>query len=352
MKATKNILVVDLGGIGDLILSIPFLRGIKKSFPDCSVSVLCAKRAGDLLLSQPYIDKIYPTDMSPMNLLHTSFQMRKNRFDLAVNLMPETSLYAATKMCILFFLINAREWAGRNTEGRGFFYTIKILENKMQEENEVVLYGRLLRAIGGNNYDETLEFRIPQGLKLEAKKLLKNEAKNEHIPLSKPLIAVNPGSDWTSKRWPIERYGELLQRLHLKYPLAQFIILGTQKEINLASYLKNSVGKNIYILSGKTNLSMLPALLQHTDLLITNDSGPSHIARAIGIPVVTLVGPGLPGYAKVRGRSESIVLQHPVACYPCLKRVCDDLRCWKSISVDEVFEKVTMLLQRRAFVFE
>lgn len=338
----KNILVIDFGGIGDLVLSIPFLRGIKSSFTSTDVSVLCADRPGRILKDQPFIDKLYLSRMKFFSLYRRCIKLRKMRFDIAINLMPETSLIAAIKMYLLFFLINARLWVGRDTEGRGFFYHIKVSEEKMQMENEVLLYERILKAIGGMIFSNRLEFHISEECREKASQILTRERKypEDH------LVLINPGSDWPSKRWPIERYGELLNRLKKIFPSIEFGIIGTKEEIKLANFLKEEVGEKVFTLSGKIHLEIFPALLEKADILITNDSGPSHIARAIGIPVVILAGPSYPAYFTIKGDADSSVIYHPVSCAPCLKVSCNKMDCWKAISIEEVFEATSKILKR------
>ena len=346
MKVAENILVIDLGGIGDLVLSIPFLRGLKTSFPSSKVSLLCPDRTGGILKDQPYIDTLYRSPIEALGIMQMALKLRRMRFDLSVNLMPKASLSAGIKIYILFHLINAKLWAGRNTEGRGFFYDIKIEEEKMQMQNEVLILGRLLRAIGGNTFEETLEYHISEEQFVKAENLLREET----ISSLNPLVAVNPGSDWSSRRWPIHRYADLLKRLKLRFSSIGFLVIGTGKEIMLAEQLRKEVGESVYILSGKTSSETIPAILKYSDILITNDSGPSHVARAIGIPAVTLTGPGHPAYSKVKGKSEHVVIRHGVSCSPCVKKVCNDMRCWESINVEEVFEEVSSLIRRKVRV--
>lgn len=345
MEGVKKILVIDFGGIGDLVLSIPFLRGLKASFPSSNVSILCAERAGRILKDQPYINNLLLSPIELFSLIKISLSLRKRRFDIAINLMPETSFPSAIKMYLLFLLINARLWVGRDTEGRGFFYNIKISEEKMQVENEILLYGRILRAIDGMEYDERLEFNISEENRKLASRFLLQERR---FPES-PLVLINPGSDRLSRRWPIEQYGELLNRLKETFPSIEFGIIGTKEELELAEFLKEKGGEKVFVLSGKTPLEMLPAILEKAALLVTNDSGPSHIARAIGIPTVILVGPGEPAYFKVKGRAESVVIYHPVPCAPCLKDLCDEMDCWKAISVEEVFDETSKILKRMTY---
>ena len=343
MQRPNKIIVVDFGGVGDLVLAIPFLRGLRAAFPSSEVSVLCAERTGAILKEQPYSDKLFLAPITLIALLKTGLQLRKKRFDMAINLMPETSYLSAIKMYLLLLLINARQWVGRNTEGRGFFYHIKIPEQKMQMENEIAFYGKIFRAISNEDFDDQLEFHISQGRRKRAGELL-NKERNF---LNDPLVLLNPGSDWPAKRWFIERYAEVVKRLHDLFPNVEFGIIGTKEERELASVIKEAVEENVFILSGKTPLTVLPAVLEQASLVITNDSGHAHIARAVNTPVVILAGPGFPAFFSVQGRNVTRVIYHPVSCAPCLKISCDSMDCWKAISVEEVVAAASELLRRR-----
>ena len=343
MKRPKKIIVVDFGGVGDLVLAIPFLRGLKSAFPSSGISVLCAERTGAILKDQPYSDKLFLVPITFIGLLKIGLRLRKQRFDMAINLMPETSYFSAIKMYLLFLLINARQWIGRNTEGRGFFYHIKIPEQKMQMENEAALYGKIFEAISDKDYDEQLEFHITSEGRERADDLLTNESNVQH----NSFVLINPGSDWPAKRWFIERYAEVVKKLVNLFPNFKFGVIGTKEERKLAAVIKEAGEENVFILSGKTTLEVLPAILEQASLVITNDSGPAHIARAVKTPVVILAGPGFPAFFSIQGRNVSRVLYHPVSCAPCLKVSCDRMDCWKAISVEEVVDAASQLLRRK-----
>jgi ADP-heptose:LPS heptosyltransferase len=341
MKKSKKIIVVDFGGIGDLVLSIPFLRGIRTAFPSSRVSILCADSRGMILKEQPYVARLFLSPITLLGLLKTGLQLRKKRFDMAINLMPETSYFSALKMYLLFLLINAKQWVGRDTEGRGFFYDIKVPEPKMQIENEVLMYGRILKTIADGDFDEKLEFYCSKKNRKRAGELLSKERNFQ----KDPLVLINPGSDWLSRRWPVERYAELTARLLASFSSVEFGVIGTPAEKILAHFLKDVVGDRVFILSGKTPLAILPAVMEKACLVITNDSGPAHIARAVGTPVVILAGPGAPAFLTIQGRNKSVVIQHHVSCSPCVKVSCDTMDCLNVLSVDEV-EAVTSKMLR------
>jgi heptosyltransferase-2 len=343
MKKPKKIIVVDFGGVGDLVLSIPFLRGLKTAFPSAEVSVLCAARAGMILKEQPYIAKLFLSPITLLGLFKAGLQLRKQRFDIAINLMPETSYFSAIKMYLLFILLKAKKWVGRDTEKRGFFYHLRVPEQKMQMENEVLMYGKILSTISDAAFDAQLEFHCPKENRKRAGELL-SKVRNFQ---GDPLVLLNPGSDWPAKRWPIERYAELAQRLLSAFPSVEFGVIGTPGESQLAQFLKEAVGDRVFILSGKTPLELLPAVMERACLVLTNDSGPAHLARAVGTPVVILAGPSAPAFFTIQGRNESRVIYHPVSCAPCLKVSCDTMSCWQAISVQEVLEVTSKILKRK-----
>lgn len=342
MKKPKKIIVVDFGGIGDLVLAIPFLRGLKTIFPASAVSILCAERTGMILKEQSYIDRLFLSAITPFGLFKTGLELRKKRFDMAINLMPETSYFSAIKMYLLFLLINAGKWVGRNTEGRGFFYDLKVSEDKMQMENEVLIYGSILKAISDGDFDERLEFYCSKESRKRAGELLSKERNlQEHS-----LVLINPGSDWPSKRWPIDRYAELVERLSKLFPHIEFGVIGTQSERELAHFIKERCGEHVFILTGKTTIELLPAVMERACLVITNDSGPAHVARAVGVPVAILAGPSAPGYLAIKGRGKSVLMQHLVSCSPCLKVSCARMDCWNVLSVDEVLSVTSQMLRK------
>ena len=294
-----------------------------------------------ILKEQSYIDRLFLSAITPFGLFKTGLQLRKKSFDMAINLMPETSYVSAIKMYLLILLINARQWVGRNTAGRGFFYDIKVPEQEMQMENEVLMYGKILKVIFDGDFDERLEFHISEANKERAEEFLSRKRKfRKH-----PFVLINPGADWPAKRWPIERYTELVKRLQESFPSVEFGVIGTQGERELAYFIKKKCGERVFILSGKTPLEILPAVMEKASLVITNDSGPAQIARAVGAPVVILAGQSAPAFLTIKGRNKSVVMQHLVSCSPCLKVSCDTMDCWKVLLVDEVFEVTSKMLK-------
>ena len=348
----KKALVINLGGIGDLVISTAFFRNFKSSFPECHVTALISKRGAELVEGLHYIDEVIAYDLQDANLKDLLFsprkflksilfllKLRKKRYDISVNLLPLTSLQSAIKMAAVFFMLGAKIRGGRDTEGLGWFYQIKVKEPLSFEKYDVELQGELLEKIGGKFIDNSLDLPIPPEDELFIEKqLLKNGIKS-----GRALIVVNPGSNWPSRRWPVENFIETVKGLKSKTD-ASFIVTGSASEIPLAEMIQKGAG-DVLVLVGKTTLHQLAALLKHSSLFITNDTGPMHLAIAIGVPVVTIFGPG--HYKRFFPPDREGIVRKEFKCSPCVKKECDDMGCLKAITPEEVIEKALWLLSRK-----
>ena len=114
---------------------------------------------------------------------------------------------------------------------------MKVPEQKMQMENEVLIYGRILKTISDGDFDERLEFYCSKESRKRAGELLSKVRNFQRDP----LVLINPGSDWPSKRWPIDRYAELVERLSKLFPHVEFGVIGTQSERELAHFIKETM---------------------------------------------------------------------------------------------------------------
>ena len=157
-------------------------------------------------------------------------------------------------------------------------------------------------------------------------------------------IGINPGSTYgPAKRWLPERFAGVGKRLVNEHK-ARILLFGQGEEKHLSDFIAGRIGENCLNLAGKTTLARLAALLERCDLLLTNDTGPMHIAAALGVPVVAVFGPTDPRTTAPAGEKH-IIVRKPVACSPCLKRKCPtDHQCMKAISVEDVFNAVLKLL--------
>ena len=172
---------------------------------------------------------------------------------------------------------------------------------------------------------------------------------NVRLPQDKPLLALNAGAEYgPAKRWPLERFIAAAKQIAERENV-RWVIIGGPKEAELAATIAAALGETSAInLAGKTTLAGLCETLAQCRLLLTNDSGPMHLAAALGKSVVaifgstepTLTGPGLPDNPR------HVILRHAPPCSPCFLRECPiDFRCMNAISVEEVVEAVRRVMR-------
>ncbi|MCJ7662901.1 MAG: glycosyltransferase family 9 protein, partial [Desulfobacterales bacterium] len=157
------------------------------------------------------------------------------------------------------------------------------------------------------------------------------------ISANELTIAIHPGAYYPSQRWPAERFGEVARRI-LEKCGAKVILLGSSDEEELLKAVKDSTGNGIQIFSC-SGIRELMALLSKCDLMICNNSGPLHIASALKVPTVSMIGPTVTPLWLPCGKHD-MVINKALSCSPCNRAVCNGHKCMESITVDEVFEAV------------
>ena len=163
----------------------------------------------------------------------------------------------------------------------------------------------------------------------------------------RPIVALCPGStNSRAKRWPAERFAALADMLAEKVG-AEVIIIGAGEELAVSEEVARATLSRPVVLTGKTDLAMTTAVLGVADLLVTNDTGPAHIAAAVGCPVVVIFGPTNPVTTRPYSPLAEVV-QRPPDCAPCMLRDCPiDHRCMTAITAEEVFARAAQSLDAR-----
>ena len=165
------------------------------------------------------------------------------------------------------------------------------------------------------------------------------------IGLNRPLVVLNPGAAYgQAKRWPLEKFAELAKKLQ-KTKKADILIVGSSHEDQLCESIVSLMPEKPRNLAGKTSLRMLAAIISYSDLFVTNDSGPMHMANALKIPVVAIFGPTDP---KITGpfQEPSVVIKKDPPCWPCSYRECPfDHRCMMDIEPEEVYQASLKFLE-------
>ncbi len=328
-KPPTKLLIIKPSSLGDVVHSLPFLNVMRESFPSTEIHWVIAKGLEGLLENHPMVQKLVVInkdqwkEMKKMRGTLSEFRrlvgaLKGESYDIAVDLqglLRSGILTAASKAPVRLGFREARE-------GSRLFYTQSITGGR--EIHAVDRYLKIASALGCDT--RTVAFPMPlvnESLKIRR---LKQEI-GEYAVFA-------PGARWKTKQWSAERFGRLSALLSIPS-----IIIGSGADEALAEKAAAySKGKAISM-AGKTDIKELISLIRKAVFMVTNDSGPMHIAAACGVPVVALFGPTNPAKTGPYGRGHSII-RGDCACAPCYKKQCKDIRCMDSISVDEVYEAV------------
>jgi lipopolysaccharide heptosyltransferase II len=338
----RNILIVNRGGIGDFLLSFPALKALRRAYPQASFDLLAMQRllapASDLKMFRA----VYPFSANPLRLWPVLSELRRNRYDLAVNMRTLAHPWGAVKMAMIFSLIHPRSGAGRDTEHRGFFLDIKVPEKEPGEKYEMEYDIDTAQALGARCEDRTIELPADEASARNVSVILKDSGVRE----DELLVAVHPGG-MASRRWPVERFAEAMELIGAHTP-CRFLAIGASEEKELCARLCSLRSRvNAVNLAGKLDLRETVELLRGCRLAICDDSGPMHIAACLGIPLVAIFGPGqLVRFDPRKISRRASVVYKPSACAPCAKKSCGRLSCLKAVTAGEVAEEARKLLDQ------
>lgn len=340
----KKILVIKLAGIGDLILASPALRALRKRFPGARITLLTTPRAGELAEGSSYINELFCLNPASKNLrgvIGSIRSLRRERFDIAINLYNLFTLGGALKAAFLMYSIGVRCRVGRDTDGRGFFYTIKVPDERFSNRHEVEYNLDVMQALGANIKDKGLEIPISNKDREYVRKFLKqNGITDEDF-----VIGLNPGGFRPSHRWNKEKFARVGDKLTKKYK-AKILITGGPEEIKLAQKIADMMTIEPIIATGEVTIKQLVSLIERCNLFISNDTGAMHMAAVMKTPLIALLGPGPLRYGPYGDKNRYIIVRKDVECSPCYKFRCRKHLCMKLITVEDVLQAAEELLER------
>ena len=322
-----------------MVLLTPALRALKRTYPQSRVTLLLRPLVAELMATHPYLDEVIVDNKGQhrshlKSLWQLTRCIQRDAFDLAVVLHP-TSIRNA----LIPFLVGIPERIGTNINGRGILLT-KTCPN-LQEPHEVHRYLQVLKLIGINTEDASLEFWHTDVDRQAVRQMLIDR----RIAHKERLIGVNLGTTWQTKQWEVRKFAVALTQLQ-NIIKVRFVLTGHASETSLGETLERMANASIINLIGATTLTQLGALIECCSLYLTSDSGPMHIAAAVGTPTIALFGPT--STARHRPYADGhCVIEKPVSCRPCYKRTCklkeSPNLCMTEIKPEEVIEKVIQL---------
>lgn len=336
----KKILVVQLGGIGDLFLSAPALKALREHYPQATLTMMITARSKMINSYFPYIDEIRMLDMQYggvvrlnkiWHIISTLYKVRKEKFNLAINLRSISTKTSARKMKALLGFIHPDITAGRDTEGRGYFYDLKIPETDTGQKHELEYYEEMMRALGVSISDRRPHLDVSPASEQRVKEMLGKEGVLEQDILIGLHIGGAPAN-----LWPLENYAQVVEIL-ARESRCHFVLALGQSEKPIADRFLGLVSAKIINFTGKLELGELIALIKRCSLFISNDTGPMNLAAILQVPLVALFGPEEPGHFSPAFISDrAVVLYNQVDCSPCFKKLCASQKCLRAITPAEV----------------
>jgi heptosyltransferase II len=352
-ESIERIVVRGTNWVGDAVMTVPALRQLRRSFPHAHITLATRSWAEGLFADAEFLDDLQIHDGSGLrSVVRQVRQWRKGNFDLAV-LFPnslETALVASLARVPLRI--------GYATDGRQALLTHPLqLPEWRNSKHEVFYYLKIVAELEWLiKHEQTFLDTQPEG-SLEVSAARKSAALSflrehgvESVAANHRLVALCPGSiNSRAKRWPAERYAALADRLIDKLG-AMVLLIGSAAEAEVSLEVSRKMRNKPVMLTGQTDLAQLVPVLSLVDLLVTNDTGPAHIASALGRPTLVIFGPTNPLTTRPFSPYGEIVREAP-DCAPCMLRDCPiDHRCMTAITPDYVFERAQTLLTGHQFV--
>ncbi|GCE20191.1 lipopolysaccharide heptosyltransferase II [Dictyobacter kobayashii] len=349
----RRILVIRLDLIGDLVLSLPVVRILKRTYPEAEIDLLALPSSARVLGNDPDIQTVLTYDPNiwrrPKGLLNPKNwrearalrqRLHARNYDLAISVFGP---WAA----LLSLLSGARRRVGFGQESYPGLMTDNVAGQHWNPDDhlhEVDYCLRLAQAAGATLQpeDRTPTLFVDQQARQEIASLLQQEG----IKSEKILIACHVSSNnGQSKRWPIPYWARLIDQL-LQSGKVEVIFTGAPDDLPLIAAITARMKEQAVNLAGKTSLAQLAALLQRADIVLTGDSGPMHIACAVGSHVVAIHGPTDPALSGPVS-PKATILRDPIWCSPCYKAkgAPADCRffttqCMKNISPEQVLQAI------------
>ena len=326
--------------MGDVIQALPVLRLLKRHLQDSEIywwieSTLAPLLEGDADLSGVLLfeRKKWAAPRNWLGLWRTVRWARAQRFDWVIDVQ------CLARSGMLAWLANGRFTLGLNEprEGARGFYDA-VVDRANFHTHAVDWYLAALRFLQVP-VDRVFEWLPPR-------KRVAADIREKWPIESRRWILLQPGARWANKRWPLESYSALLRQLTAAYPSYGFAVLGGLEDQPLGRELARARGRDCLDLTGQLSLPQMVEWIRASDLFITNDTGPMHVAAALNIPVVGLFGPTEPRRTGPYGQIEH-TLQLNLPCVPCLSSRCayaKPMECLRALAAETVLAAVRQRL--------
>ncbi len=338
----KKILILQTAFIGDIILSTPLIRFVRKIYPSTDIQFLTIPSSKNILDTNPFINKLWiydkkSKDRGIKDFLRLIVLLRKERIDLAI--IPHRSLRSA----LLVFLSRIRIRIGFDKSSGSFLFTQQVHYLNTAHEIE-----RNLHLIT-HSIPQQEEYILPEIFISETDaQTVTNWFKRKNLDLNERYICLAPGSKWLTKRWPAHYWGSLINLFDEKGLKA--ILIGAKEDKYLKDKIQHGTQVNLIVSFGDFSVRQSAEIIRRSMLLISNDSAPTHLGVAVRTPVLTIFGSTVPSFGFYPYGSKNKVAEvNDLSCRPCtdhgkLKCPLGHFKCMIDLTPRDVFHLAMEML--------
>lgn len=362
-KKSKTVLVYHMGGLGDMVVALPAFYAVRKRHQDAHLVLI-----GNPSLQESYIPS-YKEVVEPLrifdyfinylppklikieswiSILNLAIKIIKLKPQIIYYLAPRNRTLSQLKRDNFFFhhICGINQLEGFKSE----YYIHSLFQALFDKEGNIVRLSKeadyllnLVQEERENNAISDFILKIPEEFELRASKLMNEIGLEQNIP----TFTIAPGSKMPAKRWPIEKFKELGERLLKIYPELRLIVIGGKEDIQMGENLCAYWGKRAKNIAGKTSFWETAVFLKKTKLYIGNDTATMHLAAMVGIPCVAIFSArDNPVRWEPYGKGH-IILRKKIECEGCMLEICKDKKnaCLRKIEVEEVVEAVRKIYE-------
>jgi heptosyltransferase I len=340
----RRILIIKPSSFGDVIHALPVLNGLRWRYPAARISWMVANSCAGLLEGQPVLDEVIRFDRKRYGLLGRSWraslefiefvrQLRARRFDLVVDLQ---GLFRSGFLAMISGARTRVGFANARELGWTFYsHRVEVPDPEMHAVDRNYLFGIMLGFA-----DVPIAFNLPirDAARASARRLLSEHGLGE----GQAYIVVGPGTRWETKQWPVEHFVAAVTAIGNQTQLP-IILTGMPEEREVAERIAAGTSARVVNIVGKTSLPEMIALIAGAAAVLMHDSGPMHLATALGRPMLAIYGPTNPARTGPYGRADTVA-RLDLPCSPCyLKKVADcpyGHRCMRELRPEVVAEQI------------
>lgn len=332
----RKILVIKFGGIGDVLLSTPLLKNLRNFYPDREINFLTQLKCRDVLMDNPYINRVLTFDLEKDDSLRLLKTVKKQKYDLVID------LFCNPRTTFLTYYSRAKYRVGFNFPRRGYAYNILVDGRYKVGDFHHADFGMLsLKKLGIPVKEEETYISILNGHKDFA-----NEFFNSQNPDGNDVIGIPVSGGWESKKYKTKDFVELIKIINQNNNFKYILLWGTESEKKECEYINENL-PDITFIAPETSIRYAAALMQKCKAVISNDSGLMHVATATGVPVLGIFGPTSPFLQGPYGKKHLTVVNDKLACLNCALLKCPiENICMTELDKNTIADKLQELIKQ------